>query len=367
MEIKKIRKLMALISGGVVALIAVIFLLTLDTKVNIGVSWLMGMAVFGVAGGVLQFIATQNSEDEENSKSPILSLIAMAFIIGFVVVLVCLAKDSTYLAFVNSKEHNNAYLKVIYYFTLIIGVITCIISIFHGITVMRDHWGYLKSLGEKGESKISLMRVIVPCVAFVLIISSYVLLMFLDFLEGSYISGTIKNADGSVRWTESTYVNFRGMGVFFGLPFNEFVLQIVKYKLPADKPTTATLTQYLVQSGLNIVLFLIVTLVFIALITYIVFICIPKFRKSVVARSVPGAFIFIFGFMMFFTKNYFVNIVSINNPTLVDGLTFKLGLGPILFATFTSIAGFVLTIYPLFDINLASDKLLVLNINETSV
>ena len=377
MEIKKIRKLMALISGSIAAIVAVVFLLILDTKVKISVAWLMGIAIFGIAGGILLVISTFNSEDEEDKKSPILALLATACFIGLVILMILLPKDATYLKFVNepvtSSGKSNQYLVVLYYITMVVSCITCAITLFHSITLNRDHFAYLKIAGEKGKRKIKILNIVVPVVSFTLIILAFVLLATLNTLDASYVSGTLKNSDGTVRWTESVTITFKGIGTYFGTKLDEIIEMNKTYRLPLGQAPEASSESFSIVPSFNALIALSIMLIIAGVTSGVLFRLDKETRKSIVLKTISGAMIFVSGAIMLFSKNQIIDSLVTNNKTITSLLaenpnikfTYTLGSGIVLFASLISISGFILTIFPLFDIKLASDDNLVSSEFET--
>lgn len=362
MKIKKIRKLMALISGIALSAMALIFLLIIDTKINIGVSWLMGISVLGIAGGILLVLSSFNSEDEEDKRNFLFSLISLGLLVGFVALMIRLPYDATYTKFVSSTEKNNSYVKVLYYMTFIISIITALIAMFFSVSVTRDHFAYLKIAGKKGQRKIKIIKIAFLSIAAVLIIAGFICLANLNILEGAYTSKTMKNDDGTVRWIEAITVVFSGIGVFFGTGINEVLTKTLTYKLPAGKePEINVLDKNISVASNSLILFVLILLVL-----YLVLIALHN-RKKPVVRAIPGAVLTIGGILMFFTQDTFVDLFTKNNATLpVDvEMTYSLGMGVILFASFISVAGFMLTLLPLFDITVSADKDLVALESET--
>lgn len=125
MDFKKIRRLATMISGIVVAALSVFFLFYIDTALQAGVEWLLGIAGFGLIGSVLLFGSSIMAEDEENLLRPVINLCSSLLLIGFVVVLILMLVNKDFIQY--GKYH--IFYFIAFYFVFVITILTTIISI----------------------------------------------------------------------------------------------------------------------------------------------------------------------------------------------------------------------------------------------
>ena len=214
---KGVRKLVALISGAVVALVSTAYMLCIDTIVNSQVYYLFGLAVFGLGAGILQVISSNNLTEEEDKFSWVGLTISAFMGIGLILSINAIIQDPAYLGFLASTEKSIGDKIVILLLELAttqFAFVNVLIVSFAAVLTTREHFAYIHNKGsEKTKHTISIVKKVLSASALVLVIGAFAILLVSPIIDGSVVY-TYK--EGVYRFQSTTNYSLQGMNVFFG-------------------------------------------------------------------------------------------------------------------------------------------------------
>jgi len=355
---KGVRKLVALISGAVVALVSTAYMLYIDTIVNSQVYYLFGLAIFGLGAGILQVISSNNLTEEEDKFSWI-GLTVSAFMgIGLILSIGAITSDTAYTEFMASTENSDVDKTIIRIFevlSIVFAYVNVLIVSFAAVLTTREHFAYIHNKGsEKTKHTICIVKKVLSASAIVLVIGAFAILLVSPIINGSFIhtyKATID--DVTYRFQNTTTYSIKGMNIFFGgkVDLLEFV-EIIERNKKLDPVYSSQIINLVAQTSmLAITSFALIALGSIA---SLVLVLIKKTEKMMYVRILTGLLVLIGGFISFSFYGEIVNVVS---SSVVEGTTFQIGAGVTAFSIITVVAGIILTILPLIEVEKKAAKM----------
>lgn len=351
---KGVRKLVTLISGATVVLFSTAYMLCIDTIVNSQVYYLFGLAVFGLGAGILQVISSNNLAEEEDKFSWIGLTISAFMGIGLILSINAIMQDPAYLWFLSSTEKSigdKIVIMLLELATTQFAFVNVLIVSFAAILTTREHFAYIHNKGsEKTKHTISIVKKVLSASALVLVIGAFAILLVSPIIDGSVVY-TYK--EGVYRFQSTTNYSLQGMNVFFGgnielLEHSEIIERTGKL----DPVVSEQVINLVVQtSTLAITSFALIAL---GTISSLVLVLIKKTEKMMYVRILTGLLVLIGGLISF---SFYGEIVNVISSSVVEGTTFQIGAGVTAFSIITVVAGIILTILPLIEVEKKAAKI----------
>lgn len=351
---KGVRKLVALISGAVVALVSTAYMLCIDTIVNSQVYYLFGLAVFGLGAGILQVISSNNLIEEEDKFSWVGLTISAFMGIGLILSINAIIQDPAYLGFLASTEKSIGDKIVILLLELAttqFAFVNVLIVSFAAVLTTREHFAYIHNKGsEKTKHTISIVKKVLSASALVLVIGAFAILLVSPIIDGSIVY-TYK--EGVYRFQSTTSYSLQGMNVFFGgnielLEHSEIIERTGKLDPVVSEQVINLVAQ---TSTLAITSFALIVL---GTISSLVLVLIKKTEKMMYVRILTGLLVLIGGLISF---SFYGEIVNVISSSVVEGTTFQIGAGVTAFSIITVVAGIILTTLPLIEVEKKAAKI----------
>ena len=355
---KGVRKLVTLISGAVVALVSTAYMLYIDTIVNSQVYYLFGLAVFGLGAGILQVISSNNLTEEEDKFSWVGLTISAFMGIGLILSIGAIISDAAYTGFMASTENSDADKTIIRIFevlSIVFAYVNVLIASFAAILTTREHFAYIHNKGsEKTKHTISIVKKVLSASALVLVIGAFAILLVSPIINGSFIhTYKITIDDVTYRFQNTTTYSIKGMNIFFGgkVELLKFV-EIIERNKKLDPVYSSQIINLVAQTSMLAITSF--ALVILGSIASLVLVLVKKTEKMMYVRILTGLLVLIGGLISFLFYGEIVNVIS---SSVVEGTTFQIGAGVTAFSIITVVAGIILTILPLIEVEKKAAKI----------
>lgn len=344
---KGVRRIVTVISGAAIAIISTLFMLFIDTKIKIQVSFLFGFAVFGLAGGIMQVIGATNLSDEENKTSWLLLAISAFMGVGLLMSFGAATSDSTYVNFVTSNGNAKSditLIKIFEYLTLIFGIINAIICFVSAILTTREHFVYIHKNGsEKVKKAISIVKISSSIFALVLVVIAIGLIANFPLVNG--VTSFKFDQDGYKFLNTISYA-FGGLSLFFGGESIVVTANLLEERLNKLEPVIEYST-YEITNPVNIIAIISIVGVLVFSIVSLCFVLIKKTEKNLYLRLLFGILVLVCGLLsLTFAPALFNSLMGVVDANTV----FSTGPGIVSFNILTIVAGIIFTVLPIIEV-----------------
>lgn len=349
MDGKKIRSLIAVVSGAVIAIAATLFMLMADTKAKVAVEPLMGIAIFGLGGGIMQALGGLGSADEEDSKSPIILIASFFMGVGLIVSLFSIASNETFISFIKTEVDGKTgqYLEVIRIITLVLAFINAAGVAYLSMDCVRNHFAFLEKRNQVKFNKVSnIVRWSVVGFFSILFIVGFIM-----FTTSPIVSNMFKERikEGlTIRYDVFTYNDYGGLSLIFGGEsiINRLTTQevVLGEYTPAD-PLYEDVS--FISAGIP-VMQVSVIMAFVGLIASIVLAVLPQTKKSTLFRGIAGLILLVGAVLSLFAEKEIILMIT----STIEGLekyTWEVGAGLNWYVITSLAAGIVLSYISLLE------------------